>query len=230
MGSDINYKSLRSWEIGLYDSDNGAAGVVYTTGNGAWCQRGSKNMQLRVELLCPNTHRYMFKPEWSRSVIEENVVEYPTCVYTVQYFSVWACPTSCMTYYYYYSFEGTVCSGRGVCVSDPNDGSARCICDDGWEGDTCEKEESYDKKNNNNISVSINIFLFIGLIVGVFVIQIVATFLVWWWCKKHKLQSAIKNIHIPIAIQNDHAGENEANLDNVHENDMYLGETSMEGY
>lgn len=68
-------------------------------------------------------------------------MEYPQCVYTVSYESALACPWDCIKTS---GMQYSVCSGKGICVADPNAGKSKCLCDDYWSGDFCDVESPYD--------------------------------------------------------------------------------------
>jgi len=138
--------NLTNYTVSLYDSSNGAAGIIYTIENGEFCATGQPpryNRQLTVELICPDSAKQYFSPQIEASkILNETVIEHPQCAYTLSITTPLACPAQCIDVNITGGNKYSVCNGKGLCVTDPIAGSVKCLCDDGWTGDTCNQVES----------------------------------------------------------------------------------------
>jgi len=133
----------------LLDPDDAGKGVVFTILNGEWCDVAGRNRELRVKLECPDSPRIEFEPDYHRNALnEETVTEIDTCIYELAVVNPLACPTSCVDEMNLEMFA--VCGTHGICEADPYangvdnypNGSLRCLCDDGYQGDQCESINS----------------------------------------------------------------------------------------
>lgn len=124
--------NMSDYKIELIDEYNTGRGVLFTIYNGAYCSEYNTNRELTVKLICPHQKEFAYAPSDATTVTETLTVD--DCSYEVSYRSVLACPVSCiekMGELY------IVCSGNGVCASDPMTQSVRCLCDDNYSGTYC---------------------------------------------------------------------------------------------
>jgi hypothetical protein len=110
-----------------------AQGVVLTYDNGDWCPSGGINRRLRLVFECAdNANNYFDR--------EEEVVEDPTCEYTIRLKTVHACPIGC------YTTNEHLCNKQGLCEWDFTNQAGHCFCYDGYYGKDCtDTEDPYRK-------------------------------------------------------------------------------------
>jgi len=141
--SDSIKYNMTNYSVGLYNAENGAAGITYTIMNGEFCsssQPPRRNRRLIVELVCPDSSKQYFSPQIeAQKILNETVVEYPDCEYTLTITTPLACPARCIDINGTSPNQYSVCNGKGVCATDPIESAVKCLCDDGWTGDTCNK-------------------------------------------------------------------------------------------
>ncbi len=96
------------------------------------------------------------------SVVQESTTD----VYTAVVRSVHACPTACITNLN----TGELCSRHGVCAIDTTAKAARCFCNKGFSGDSCDDKEDDDDDDDDESAtptlIGLNITLLV-LIMGV---------------------------------------------------------------
>eukprot|EP01084_Bolivina_argentea_P261061 441040_1 len=138
----LGTKMSKPWR--LYDiDDNAAYGVKITYINGSFSPYDGPtpnivNCKFTINLICPQTRIKYFEPP-DDLIIHQNVIDIGLCDYEATFETAFACPYNCQQI----SDDKkafSVCSGHGICVSDPSAGFARCICDEGYFGATCAEE------------------------------------------------------------------------------------------
>lgn len=149
---------MPSFEVSLIDTEDAGRGVVYRIRNGEKCDEGKRNRELNVRLICPDTRVSEFDPEIeAQNVLNETVLESETCLYELSLESPLACPLQCINEQEdsMQNQDGSdgriyqVCSSHGICASDPEAKQVRCICDDGYEGMTCQQKSGSDNGGGN---------------------------------------------------------------------------------
>ena len=66
----------------------------------------------------------------------------------------------------------SVCNGRGICVSDPNYGKSKCLCDTHWKGDLCTDYylETFDVFSSSKSAATISTILWICIVLLVLLV------------------------------------------------------------
>jgi len=72
-----------------------------------------------------------------KKIVNETVLEHPTCDYIATLSTPLACPTECIVADETSPDLYSICNSRGVCAADPVANRVRCLCYVGWTGDTC---------------------------------------------------------------------------------------------
>lgn len=109
--------SSRPWDI--------AAGVSFNYTNGDSCGQAGLNYSVQVNFDCHDT------PGLVPAMNE--VIRDTSCQYHINVRSRAGCPTQCAN-----DMQLGMCSGSGVCDYDTSKGRARCFCDLGSSGASCE--------------------------------------------------------------------------------------------
>ena len=142
-------------EMQILESDGMIDGVAVTYKGG---DEGTKQPRtLVVEYRCSQDD---VTP--AVSVVQESTTD----VYTAVVRSVHACPTACITNLN----TGELCSRHGVCAIDTTAKAARCFCNKGFSGDSCDDKEDDDDDDDDESAtptlIGLNITLLV-LIMGV---------------------------------------------------------------
>lgn len=221
LGMEIDHSyNMKNYSIALYDSDDGARGVSYTILNGGYCSTSTtkQNRQLVIEFLCPDSAKETFTPQVeAQSILNESVVEYPDCVYTLTYTSPLACPAQCISINSSAN-EYSVCNGKGICTSDPVAKTVKCLCDDGWTGDTCTTVSSsliiiQHKQSSLLTAIIICIVLLsLALVVVLFLCYRIRQ-------REENLRARQKDYIQPLTDNNANANTNNNIVENVHDED-----------
>ena len=124
----------------LFDSKLPAKGIRVTY-QGGYDANLKRNYQFHIDLECPNMAPDSKRNEKKMNLSRFEVTSSAEGTYLVHFITPLACPAACK----HQVDDGNggkkelkVCSGRGLCASDPFDKVTRCICDSGWRGDLCE--------------------------------------------------------------------------------------------
>lgn len=110
------------------DGDNAAVGVQLKYTQGSACRDAAEEEKERsfiIELAC--VHEATALPFIS------TVYENDLCEYKVTMESIYGCPMECHT-----PSHDKVCAGHGICAMDTGTHQARCFCNAGFDGETCE--------------------------------------------------------------------------------------------
>jgi len=97
---------------------------------------------------------------------EEPVWESNSCHYDVFIQSIYGCPTQCTDINVVSGKHPTsICSGHGICAYDNEVNGARCLCNDGFDGDRCQRRA---KAASNGMSAEgVVLVIMILILVGV---------------------------------------------------------------
>lgn len=99
--------------------------LTYSAGDSAGCRDAQGNAILRTMNLF-----FRCSADATNVFDDEVIIERSNCIYDIYLTSLYGCPTQCIK-------GGTLCSGKGVCGYDSDAHSARCFCNTGYEGDSC---------------------------------------------------------------------------------------------
>lgn len=168
--NDLNYR----WSV--HDQEDPAAGVVLTYLNGDSCTGGVKR-SFELHFICRDD-----KVRSKNIPTEEFVEEEELCVYKMNIFTGYGCPTECPR-----SGElEEICGGYGVCGYDAITSKARCFCDDGRKGDAC--DESGSSASASSGGSSSHGGLVAALVIMCLLLVGVVGLVVYMWLKLRKLQ------------------------------------------
>eukprot|EP00490_Sorites_sp_Unknown_P022666 CAMPEP_0114671162 /NCGR_PEP_ID=MMETSP0191-20121206/40693_1 /TAXON_ID=126664 /ORGANISM="Sorites sp." /LENGTH=353 /DNA_ID=CAMNT_0001930351 /DNA_START=289 /DNA_END=1350 /DNA_ORIENTATION=+ len=130
--------SMPDFYVKAYDNNDAGKGITFELNNGQYFNAydGSKgNRHLVINMVCPDTNRYKIIQSL-QDTLTEKIEEFPIGTYTIEFESPLACPTECLTTYG--TDEVGVCSGKGICATDPYAKKIRCLCDHGYQGTKCQ--------------------------------------------------------------------------------------------
>lgn len=126
---------------GVHNQEDPSAGVVLTYLNGDTCVQTGTKRSFELHFIC--------RDDASRSKnipTEEFVEEETLCVYRMNIFTGYGCPTECVRG----GDDDVICGGKGVCGYDSVTEKARCFCDEGYTGDGCVEEGSSSSSSSSS--------------------------------------------------------------------------------
>ncbi|ETO09848.1 hypothetical protein RFI_27527 [Reticulomyxa filosa] len=165
LGAQMNKDSMPDYNVSLLDPNDAGRGMLFEYMNGAWCSSAGINRRLRVKLQCPDSNREYFDPDIANSLSE--TVLYTICIEDF----IFVITTLLNTKekegggeeetkgkyknnfflrefgIFFFLFALTIKKKKITLTATY---SVRCLCDDGWTGDTCDQRHSDVQKVEEN--------------------------------------------------------------------------------